>query len=69
MYEYYVENKDENGMVDMNIILPPVRYHIDEELYNEIVDYYYQDYECFGYEPDYQQFVIKRQQYVNIYNL
>ena len=68
VYDWYLkERKNVGNVVDMSEILPPVWYYIDETLYNEIVEYYWQDYECFGYVPSYQQFVKKREQYNNIY--
>ncbi len=69
IYAYFVENVDEDGNVDMDAILPPLWYHIDEALYNDIVEYYFQDYQCFGYVPNYHAFVRKREQYINIYDI
>eukprot|EP01084_Bolivina_argentea_P055237 101272_1 len=68
IYEYYVNNKHKNDF-DMNDILPPIWYYIDEQMYNDIVEYYYQDYQCFGYVPSYRQFVAKRDNYINIYGI
>ena len=37
-------------------VLPPAYYFITEEMYNQIVDFYYQDFVCFGYKPDFKEF-------------
>lgn len=50
----------------MEKIIPPAWYSINEEYYNKIVNYYWQDFECFGYKPNYNQFSKKRDSYYNI---
>merc|ERR1712129_597601 len=37
-------------------VLPPAYYFMTEAMYDRIVDFYYQDFVCFGYLPDYAQF-------------
>eukprot|EP01083_Nonionella_stella_P050834 135105_1 len=37
-------------------VLPPAYYFMTEEMYNEIVEFYHQDFVCFGYKSDYAEF-------------
>ena len=62
VYEHYVER----GNLDN--VLPPIWYHIDERIYDQIVEYYLMDYQCFGYEPNYKEFVRERDKFMNIYD-
>ena len=41
----------------MDVLLPA--YHVvanNETLYNQLVDYFWQDFVCFGYKPDFTEF-------------
>eukprot|EP01084_Bolivina_argentea_P247205 413617_1 len=49
--------KDKNKYnISENDVLPPAYYFITESMYNKIVEFYYQDFVCFGYKPDYNEF-------------
>lgn len=37
-------------------VLPPAYYFLTESMYNQIVNFYHQDFVCFGYKPDFSQF-------------
>ena len=45
-----------NERVDANDILAPAYYFINERIYNKIVKYFYQDFVCFGYPTDFENF-------------
>ena len=42
--------------VDANDILAPAYYFLTEELYDKIVNFFWQDFVCFGYSTDYANF-------------
>ena len=42
--------------VDPNDLLAPIYYLITEDIYNKIVKYFWQDFVCFGYPTDYNNF-------------
>ncbi len=46
----------ERWNISENEVLPTMYYFLTEEMYDQIVDFYHQDYVCFGYKPDYAQF-------------
>ncbi len=50
----YGGNKE--GRVDANDMLAPAYYFMTEETFNRIIQYFWQDFVCFGYPTDYASF-------------
>ena len=51
----YGKNKQKYNISEEDV-LPPAYYFMTEAMYDTIVDFYHQDFVCFGYQPDYAQF-------------
>lgn len=54
---------------NMDGILPPAWYAMNETLFENLVDYYWQDYQCFNYNPSWTNFKEKRDKAQNIYDI
>eukprot|EP01083_Nonionella_stella_P098688 277603_1 len=56
-YKEYIEAMSLEIMIDNMYKLPPMYHKMTEKIYNKIVDFYYQDFKCFGYSYGFQPFV------------
>ena len=66
-YHNYSINTRKEGK-NMEKVIPPAWYAINIEYYNKIVNYYWQDFKCFGYKPNWDSFKQKRDSYFNVHH-
>ena len=55
LYKMYGRDRKKFNISEHDV-LPPAYYFLNESMYNQIVDFYYQDFVCFGYKPDFNEF-------------
>ncbi len=56
-YKEYIEAMCMNLMIDNNYTLPPIYHLMTKEIYDKIVYFFYQDFVCFDYKHDFNNFV------------